>query len=102
MRAEYLLRDPSSLPSPALLFYKELIVRNLQHMVARVGSPQRLRPHVKTHKTREIVKLELAAGITKQKAATIAETELLAQCEVPDVLLAYPVVGPNARRFALL
>src|SRR5262249_31757675 len=54
--------------------------------------------HVKTHKTREIVRLELDAGITKQKVATVAEAELVASCGVPDVLLAYNLVGPNCGR----
>lgn len=46
--------------------------------------------------------MQLDAGITRQKCATIAEAELAAQCAVPDVLLAYPLVGPNCDRFARL
>ncbi len=66
------------------------------------GGPDRLRPHVKTHKTREIVRLQLDAGITKHKCATLAEAEMLAGCNAPDVLLAYPMVGPNCGRLARL
>jgi D-threonine aldolase len=102
MRAEYALREPGQVFSPALLFYKDLIAQNLQSLIARVGDPARLRPHVKTHKTREIVRMELAAGITKQKCATIAEAEMVAQCGVTDVMLSYPIVGPNCRRLAQL
>src|SRR5262249_34985903 len=96
----YLLKDPSQVFSPSLLFYKSIIARNIQAMIKRVGSPDRLRPHVKTHKTRQIVRMERDAGITKQKCATIAEAEMLGQCEVPDILLSYPMVGPNCIRFA--
>ena len=67
-------------------------------MIDIAGGPQRLRPHVKTHKTREIARLELDAGITRHKCATIAEAEMLASCGVPDVLLAYNLVGPNCGR----
>jgi D-serine deaminase-like pyridoxal phosphate-dependent protein len=102
MKPDYKLRDPSQVFSPGLVFYKDLIARNLANLVARVGNPERLRPHVKTHKTREIARMELEAGITKQKCATIAEAEMLAQCGVPDVLLSYPIVGPNCRRLAQL
>src|SRR5450755_2535227 len=102
MNPEYLLKDPSQVFSPGLLFYKTLIARNIQSLIARVGSPDRLRPHVKTHKTRQIVQMERDAGITKQKCATIAEAEMLAQCEVPDIMLSYPMVGPNCGRFAEL
>src|SRR5438445_5274452 len=102
MNPEYILKDPSNVFSPGLLFYKTLIARNIQALVKRVGRPERLRPHVKTHKTRQIVRMERDAGITKQKCATIAEAEMVAQCEVPDILLSYPMVGPNCGRFAQL
>jgi D-serine deaminase-like pyridoxal phosphate-dependent protein len=102
MRPDYTLVDPSGVFSPALLFYKELIQRNLIQALEIAGSPDRLRPHVKTHKTREIVRMALDVGITKHKCATPAEAEMLAQCGVLDVLLAYPVVGPNCGRLARL
>jgi D-serine deaminase-like pyridoxal phosphate-dependent protein len=102
MNPEYIIKDTSQVFSPGLLFYKTLIARNIQNLVKRVGNPDRLRPHVKTHKTRQIVKMEREAGITKQKCATIAEAEMLAQCEVADILLSYPMIGPNCGRFAQL
>ncbi len=99
----YGIHDPSGICSPALLFYKKLIRHNLDHMLAMVGGrAERLRPHVKTHKTREITRLQLEAGITKFKCATIAEAEMVAGCGVGDLLLAYPLVGPNCQRLARL
>src|SRR5579859_1110023 len=80
MNREYTLRDPSEVLSPGLLFYKDLIRRNIARMVEIAGNPERLRPHVKTHKTREIVRMEMDAGITKHKCATLAEAEMLAVC----------------------
>jgi D-serine deaminase-like pyridoxal phosphate-dependent protein len=102
MRAPYTISDTSALFSPALLFYKDLIRRNIARAVEMAGDPTRLRPHVKTHKTREIVALEMEAGILKHKCATLAEAEMLASCGVPDVLLAYSLVGPNCTRLARL
>lgn len=102
MDERYLVRDPSSIFSPALLFYKDLIRRNIAYALEVAGRPERLRPHCKTHKTREIIQLELEAGITRHKCATLAEAEMLAGCGVPDVLLAYPMVGPNCGRLARL
>src|SRR5690242_6015542 len=98
----YAVQDTSGVFSPALLFYKDLIRRNIARIVEIAGRPDRLRPHVKTHKTREIVRLEQEAGITRQKCATVAEAEMLAGCGVTDVLLAYPLVGPNCGRLARL
>ena len=62
----------------------------------------RLRPHVKTHKMAEIVRLAESLGIRKHKCSTIAEAEMVAAAGGTDVLLSYPLVGPNLKRFALL
>jgi D-serine deaminase-like pyridoxal phosphate-dependent protein len=102
MNPIYQLSDPASIFSPALLFYKDLIRHNIAEAVAIAGSPARLRPHVKTHKTRELVRMELDAGITRHKGATLAEAEMLAGCGAPDVFLAYNLVGPNCARMARL
>jgi D-serine deaminase-like pyridoxal phosphate-dependent protein len=102
MNPLYTIQDTSKIYSPALLFYKDLIRQNLVRAVALAGGPSRLRPHVKTHKTREIIRLALEAGVTKHKCATLAEAEMLAGCGAADVLLAYPLVGPNCGRMARL
>src|SRR5262245_45762167 len=100
--SRYRMDDTSGIYSPALLFYKELIEGNLRRMLELAGGPERLRPHAKTHKTREITRLELGLGITKHKCATLAEAEMLAECGAGDVLIAYPLVGPNCGRLARL
>lgn len=99
---EYRLADPSSLITPCLLVYPHLLRKNLAETIRIAGSPQRLRPHVKTHKTPQIVQLELEAGITKHKCATLAEAQMLAECGAPDVLISYPQVGPAIRRLGEL
>ncbi len=63
------------------------------------GNVSLLRPHVKTNKIAEVCRLMLDAGITKFKCATIAEAEMLAQVQAPDVMLAYQPIGPKAQRF---
>ncbi len=98
MNPTYRLDDLEAIFTPALVFYPELIRRNIARVIEMAGGPARLRPHVKTHKTREIVKILLDAGVTKHKCATIAEAEMLASIGAPDVLIAYPLVGPNVGR----
>ena len=87
--------DVAALPSPALLVYRERVEENVRRMVAMAGGAGRLRPHIKTHKMREMIELQLGLGITKFKCATIAEAEMAAGAGVPDLLLAYQPVGPN-------
>ena len=88
--------------SPALLVYPDRVEENLRRMIALAGGVERLRPHVKTHKMAELIRRQMALGITKFKCATIAEAEMVADCGAPDVLLAYQPVGPKLRRFIQL
>ncbi len=90
-----------SVPSPALLFDVDRIERNIQRMRDTVaGDTSLLRPHIKTHKCAEVLRLQ--SDISQIKCATIAEAELAANVGVSDVLVAYPLVGPNARRLVSL
>jgi D-serine deaminase-like pyridoxal phosphate-dependent protein len=102
MTHPYKLTDEAEVFTPALVFFPKIIERNIAEVIRMAGGVDRLRPHVKTHKCPEIVKLQLAAGITKHKCATIAEAEMLATAGAPDVLIAYPLVGPNIGRFVTL
>ena len=68
-------------------------------MIRIAGSPDRLRPHVKTHKTAEIINMQMERGINRFKCATIAEAELLGRLGAADILLAYQPVGPDQERF---
>jgi D-serine deaminase-like pyridoxal phosphate-dependent protein len=85
--------------SPALLIYPERVKANIQTAIKMIGDIRRLRPHVKTHKCSEIVKLLMNAGICKFKCASIAEAEMLGINKAKDVLLAYQPLGPKLMRF---
>ncbi len=98
----YRVENADEIPSPALLIYRERVEENIRRMVAIAGDARRLWPHVKTHKMPEVVHLCMHHGIRKFKCATIAEAEMVAQCGAPEVLLAYPLVGPNVGRFVQL
>lgn len=95
----YYIKDTSSLNSPSLLVYPERIEENILTMVSMAGSISNLRPHIKTHKAAEIIKMQQGHGIQKFKCATIAEAELLGQCNAEDVLLAMQPVVANIDRF---
>ena len=92
------VRNSVRLPSPALLFFEDAIRANIDMAIKIAGSSGRLRPHVKTHKTAELAAMAMARGILKFKCATIAEAEMLARAQAPDILLSYTLVGRNAER----
>lgn len=94
----FAIDNVSELDSPSLLIYEERVDENLRRMVAQASSPERLCPHVKTHKLPQLIEKQLALGIRKFKAATIAEAEMCAAAGAPSVLLAHAPVGPRASR----
>jgi D-serine deaminase-like pyridoxal phosphate-dependent protein len=98
----YRINDPSRHLSPSLVIDRALLRRNLEAMITLARGAERLRPHVKTHKMPAIVRMCEELGIRKHKCATIAEAEMVAVAGGTDILLAYPLVGPNIARFARL
>ena len=102
MDDSYRVADPSRIPTPSLLIYPDKVRANVARAVAVAGGPERLRPHIKTHKCPEILAIQRAAGISRFKCATLAEAEMLARGGVRDVLIAYPLVGANIERFVRL
>lgn len=99
MPDNYTLSNVSELDTPALVVYEDRVVKNIRTAGSMIGDLDRLRPHVKTNKCAEVVRLMQQAGISKFKCATIAEAEMLALANARDVLLAYQPVGPKAKRF---
>jgi D-threonine aldolase len=95
----YKIKNIDQLDSPTLVVYPDQVKQNITSAINMIGDVERLRPHVKTHKSPDVVKLVMMAGITKFKCATIAEAEMLGMCEAPDVVLAYQPTGPKLLRF---
>lgn len=98
----YDIKNIDQIDSPALVVFPKHIESNIDRMIQMVGDPAILQPHIKTHKTREIVQMQMAKGITKFKCATIAEAELLGETGAKEVLLAYQPVGPKVDRLLKL
>ncbi len=98
----YELKNADTVASPALLVYPDRVVANIWSAVRVAGGPERLRPHVKTHKMRAVTDLLLAEGIRQFKCATIREARMLAEAGATDVLLAYPLVGPALQKLKQL
>lgn len=98
MHDRYHIEDTSQIISPGIILFREIVEENIRKTVDMVGNVDRLRPHCKTHKMVEVAAMVTAAGVTKQKCATLAEAEMLVEAGATDILLAYNVVGPNIDR----
>jgi len=51
------------------------------------------RPHIKTHKSIEIAKLQLAAGATGITCQKLGEAEVMADGGIDDILISYNIIG---------
>lgn len=96
---DYKIENSEAYVTPALVYYEDVIDRNIQRALKEVGDKSLLWPHVKSHKTLEIVSKLVAQGVTKFKCATISECEMAAMAGAKSILLAYPALGPNLDRF---
>jgi D-serine deaminase-like pyridoxal phosphate-dependent protein len=96
------MRNLDEVASPALLILEDQVRANIAGAIEIAGGAERLRPHVKTHKSPDVLRLQREAGIEKFKCATIAEAEMAARAGVRDILLALQPVGPNGRRLLAL
>ncbi len=95
----YSVKNAGDVVSPALLVYPERIEENIKRMIRIAGKADVLRPHVKTHKMSEVIRLQVSHGITKFKCSTIAEADVAASAGGSDVMLAMQPVGVNIDRF---
>jgi D-serine deaminase-like pyridoxal phosphate-dependent protein len=96
---------PDGLDTPALVVFVDRVranIERLQHDLDARGVA--LRPHVKTHKSVRIARMQVEAGAAGLTAGTLGEAEVLASAGLRDVFVAYPVwaAGPKAARLRAL
>lgn len=88
-----------ALETPAVCIRVEKLQANIDRMAALArDAGVKLRPHVKTHKTKEICALQRAAGCAGFTIAKPAEAQALGFGDGDDLFLAYPAVGPRMER----
>jgi D-serine deaminase-like pyridoxal phosphate-dependent protein len=84
----------SDLDTPAILIDEERMKLNLRRAADYARQyGLRLRPHVKTHKSVELARRQLAVGAAGLSVAKTTEAEVMVESGTPDLLVIYPVVG---------
>jgi D-serine deaminase-like pyridoxal phosphate-dependent protein len=85
--------------TPALVMYPEVIASNIERTLHLLGgNGDRWRVHIKTAKLGHTLRLLLDRGVRNFKCATTLELLVACASGATDVLVAYPMVGANARR----
>jgi D-serine deaminase-like pyridoxal phosphate-dependent protein len=94
-KSELILSPDVEVDTPVLIVSEEILHRNIAEMASFAKSVGvGLRPHIKTHKTVQIARLQIAAGAVGVTCAKVGEAEVMInEAGVEDVLLAYPTIG---------
>jgi len=83
---------PDGLDTPCLVIDLDIVERNARRMAEAVGERGiSLRPHVKTHKSVALARIQVASGATGITVGTLGEAEVMAEGGIEDILLAYPL-----------
>jgi D-serine deaminase-like pyridoxal phosphate-dependent protein len=90
--------------TPAFLLHLDVVERNLAHMAERARRlGVSLRPHIKTHKSVELAKRQLAHGAIGLTVSTLFEAEAFARAGFTDLTWAFPLDPthiPHVKRIA--
>jgi D-serine deaminase-like pyridoxal phosphate-dependent protein len=94
----------AELETPALVVDLDRLERNLGRAAAYADEHGvALHPHLKTHKTLEIARMQLDAGARGLTVAKPSEAQVFASAGLGPLLLHYPAAGPGkAERIAAL
>jgi D-serine deaminase-like pyridoxal phosphate-dependent protein len=83
---------PTDLDTPCLVIDLDVVERNARRMAdALAGRGIALRPHVKTHKSVALARIQLESGARGVTVGTLGEAEVMAQGGINDIFLAYPI-----------
>ncbi len=93
--SDLIVSPETGIDTPALVVSEAILHRNIAGMAAFGASVGvSLRPHIKTHKTVQIARLQVAAGAIGITCAKVGEAEVMvSEAGIEDVLLAYPTIG---------
>jgi D-serine deaminase-like pyridoxal phosphate-dependent protein len=95
----YAVSSLDDVMTPALVVYPAMIASNIDRVTALLGGDAgRWRVHIKTAKLGFTVRMMVDRGVHNFKCATTLELLVACECGAQDVLLAYPMMGANARR----
>src|ERR1051325_9665750 len=89
--------------TPAFIVDKAVVQRNCDRMRAKaLTSGVAFRPHVKTHKTSEIARMQHGGAIGPITVSTLAEAEFYASKGWRDITYAMPIAPEKMERAAAL
>lgn len=84
------------LPTPAVVIELETAEENIRKMVETAHEyGLKHRPHVKTHRSGFFAEMQMKAGCDGITVAKLGEGEVMADCGIKDIFVAYPIIGQD-------
>lgn len=96
---------PAGLDTPCLVIDLDVVERNARRMAGAVAERGiALRPHVKTHKSIALARVQLDHGAVGITVGTLGEAEVMASAGISDIFIAYTLwaAGAKAHRLKVL
>ncbi|MGO8877421.1 MAG: alanine racemase [Acidimicrobiales bacterium] len=96
---------PDGIDTPALVIDLDTLSANIDSMASQMlAIGVALRPHVKTHKSPQIARMQINAGGRGVTVASLGEAEVFAASGFDDIFIAYPLypAGSKASRLRAL
>ena len=91
----YELNHPDRIDTPAMITYSHIVEQNISEIINLAGGADRIVPHAKTHKSSDVLKMQIDAGIKSFKCATVSEAEMFARSGANEIVMAYPLIHPR-------
>lgn len=93
-------RAADEVATPALLLDLDAATRNVTRMAAEMSAlPSELRPHIKVHKSPDLVQLQAEHGVRAVTTATVWEAAVMLASGIDDIFVANTIAGPDQARF---
>lgn len=87
--------------TPSLVIDLDIVDHNIAKLQAQLDAVgQKNRPHIKTHKSPELGRLQLAAGASGITCQKLGEAEVFAAAGFNDILISYNVFGAEKEQRA--
>lgn len=85
--------------TPAVLVDLDIVEKNISSLVEGLDKYKiSYRPHIKTHKSIFLARMQLEMGACGITCAKLGEAEVFAEAGFDDILLAFPVIGEDKCR----
>ena len=89
---------PDGLATPCLVVELDIVAGNIDRLASEAKERGvALRPHIKTHKSVALARMQLAAGAAGISVGTVGEAEVMAAGGIDDIFIAYPIWATGAR-----